>query len=105
MPLEILEIEEMASGDLSLALTESVRWEEFADYAADIANILGAEIEDRADTVVERVWVVSVNGLKYWITFNDFALGISLDSQDARASAAVRRLRERLVRWRDTHTA
>ena len=103
VPLDVLEIESMASGDLMLTLTEFVPWEGFPKYAVAVAGILGATIDDRADSAVERVWALSINGLRYWISFNDFALGVSLDSRDAQASTAIPQMRERLARWREEH--
>ena len=105
IPLEQLTVETMASGHLSLTLTETVSWEQFPEYVAAIIDVLDATIETRADSAVERVWELSIDGLRYWIAFNDFALGVSLDSQNADASAAIPSIRERLLLWKAEHTA
>ena len=103
IPLELLEFESMASGDLSLMLTDLVTWTAFADYAEAVAAILDAEIGARADAANQRVWELTIEGCSYWICFQDFGLGVSLDSQDEKASAAMVSVHARLLRWRLEH--
>jgi hypothetical protein len=52
---------------------------------------------NRADSPVERVWTVSIEGALYWISFDDFALGVSIDPCDHEAAAAMETLRARLL--------
>ena len=105
VPLDKLVTTTMASGGLSLTLTEAVSWEQFPEYVVAIAEILDAEIDVRVDGVTERVWQFSVDGLGYWIVLEDFGLGVCIDSQDSAASAAIPRIRERLLSWREQHAA
>ncbi len=100
VPLEVLELEPMASGGQSLRLTTQVTWEEFASYAPAVIGLLGGRIVDRADSAPERVWTAIVDGQPFWISFDDFALGVSLDPQDHSAAALIPRLRERLLQRR-----
>ena len=100
LPLESLELEGMASGELSLRLTETISWEAFPGYAKRILKLLGGTIQDRADSPVERVWSVEIDGASFWLAFDDFALGVSLDPQDPRAGALIREIRERLLTHR-----
>jgi hypothetical protein len=97
VPLEVLELEPMASGNQSLRLSTRVTWEEFASYAPAVVGLLGGRIVDRADSAPERVWTAIIDGQRFWISFDDFALGVSLDPQDHGASAVIPRLRERLL--------
>jgi hypothetical protein len=99
IPLELLKITKMASGDDSLELTQSVSWAEFPRYATEIINILGGEIINKADTPVERVWDVCINGERFWLSFNDFGLGVSLDSQMRQSSKHITAIRDRLQEW------
>jgi hypothetical protein len=96
MPLELLTITKMASGNNSLELTQHVSWAGFPQYAIEIINILGGKIINKADSVVERVWDVCINGERFWLSLNDFSLGVSLDSQTRQSSKQITVIRDRL---------
>src|SRR5262245_41649000 len=96
IPLESLELRPMASGEESLHLTDRVRWEEFSGYAEAVLLLLDGTIEARADSAAERVWDITIDGADFWIAFDDFGLGISLDPKDPRAGQGIPRIRERL---------
>jgi len=100
VPLEVLELEPMASGDQSLRLSTRVTWEEFASYAPAVVDLLGGRIVERADSAPERVWTAVIDGQRFWISFDDFALGVSLDPQDHGAAALIPQFRERLLQRR-----
>ena len=100
VPLEVLELEPMASGNQSLRLSTRVTWQEFASYAPAVVGLLGGRIVDRADSAPERVWTAIIEGQRFWISFDDFALGVSLDPQDHGAAALIPKLRERLLQRR-----
>ena len=97
LPLEILAFEPMASGHRSLRLTTGVSWEAFADYAEEVLSSLGGTVDSRADSPVERVWDVTIDGGRFWLALDDFGLGVSLDARDATADAALGGIRERLL--------
>ena len=101
LPLERLEMERMASGDASLRLTTAVHWVVFGLYARAMLRVLGGRTLAKADSPFERVWDVVVDDHRYWLCLNDWQLGVSLDSQDAAASAGVDGIRRRLLAWRD----
>jgi hypothetical protein len=98
--LEVLELELMASGNQSLRLSTRVTWEEFASYAPAVVALLGGRIVDRADSAPERVWSAIIDGQLFWISFDDFGLGVSLDPQGPSAGALIPGLREKLLQWR-----
>jgi hypothetical protein len=100
VPLEVLQFEEMASGARSLRLTTKVQWEDFPEYARHVVSLLGGIIHDRADSPSERVWSVTIMGGRYWISLDDFALGVSLDPRDSQADRLIQEVRERLLRHR-----
>jgi hypothetical protein len=100
VPLEVLELEPMASGNQSLRLSTRVTCEGFASYAPAVVSLLGGRIVDRADSAPERVWTAIIDGQRFWISFDDFALGVSLDPQDHGAAVLIPRLRERLLQRR-----
>ena len=100
VPLELLEFESMASGAQSLRLTRKVSWETFPNYAKQIVDLLGGTIQNHADSPVERVWAVTILGSLFWISSDDFGLGVSLDPQDSQAAALVHEIRDRLMALR-----
>jgi hypothetical protein len=100
LPLDLLAVEPMASGHQSLRLTAQVSWEDFPAYAAALVALLGGSIDDAADSPAERVWDVTIRGAAFWLSFDDFALGVSLDARDAQASSLVTVLRTDLLSHR-----
>jgi len=94
--LDVLEYQEMASGNRSLILTRSVSWREFGNYAPQLIEILNGKLIVAADSVVERVWEIHVNGNKYWFCFDDYS-GVSLDSIDEAADQYLETIREFLI--------
>jgi hypothetical protein len=100
IPLELLKLEPMASGARSLRLTEQVTWEEFALYAPAVVSLVGGSIVDRADSPAERVWIAIIDGQRFWVSFDDFALGVSLDPQSLAADALIPTIREWLLKHR-----
>ncbi len=97
LPLERLTIQPMASGELSLLLSERVSWEDFPGYARTVVTVVGGSIEDEADSPVERVWAVTVRGAPFWFSFDE--LGASLDSRDSKASSVLPVLQQELLAY------
>lgn len=91
----------MASGDLSLFITEDVSWESFPAQAQNFTNRLGGEVIGRIDTPVERMWTVKIQGCEFWLSFDDFPLGMSLDAKSSSCNPVIRKLYTVLV-GRDT---
>ena len=96
-PLEVLEIETLASGHRSLRLTRAVAWEEFAAYAESVVRTLNGRVLHKADSPVERVWSVKIDDGQYWLSLDDFGLGVSLDSCDAAADDQIEKIRSKLI--------
>jgi hypothetical protein len=100
VPLEVLDLEPMASGESSLRLSTRVTWEGFASYAPAVVRLLGGRIVDRADSAPERVWTAVIEGQRFWISFDDFGLGVSLDPQDHAAGLLIPGIRDTLLQRR-----
>ncbi|MBI2684747.1 MAG: DUF3630 family protein [Acidobacteria bacterium] len=98
-PSEVLQFEEMASGERSLLLTREVPAGEFPRYAAKIAERIGGAIVDRAEDPSERVWTVDRDGLRFWITHEDYGPGpeVALEPQSAAAGATMDEIRRKLI--------
>jgi hypothetical protein len=101
VPLEVLELEQMASGDRNIRLTLSVTWDDFGPYATALIRSLDADLVHKADSPVERVWSISIGGRQYWLSFDDFGLGVSLAPCDTEANDSIETIRQRLLEIRN----
>ena len=100
LPLERLVTEQMASGDLSLLLTERISWRSFPSYAETLLEIVGGTVVDRVESPVERVWTVRICGQLFWLAYDDYPLGVSLDSQNSDASSKILEIQQTLLNHR-----
>ena len=84
----------MASGNLSLLITEDVSWESFPEQAQQFVGRFDARVLKRIDTPVERMWVVLIKWRPFWLAFDDLPLGLSLDSMNRLCNPVVREIYE-----------
>jgi hypothetical protein len=98
LPLEQLAVQEMASGELSLLLTDRVQWESFPDYANAVLLIVGGTVVERVDGPDERVWTVSIGGQPFWLAHDE--VGVSLDSKSRESSRLIPSIQHTLWRHR-----
>jgi hypothetical protein len=89
-------IEHMASGNLSLTLTEDVSWESFPELADAFVRLVGGRRLKKIDTPVERMWVILVKWRPFWLTYEDFPNRLTLDSMHSSCNAVVLKLYEQL---------
>ncbi|HET9396400.1 MAG TPA: DUF3630 family protein [Nitrospiraceae bacterium] len=87
----------MASGDLSLLITEDVSWESFPDQAQKFVERFDGKVIDRIDTPVERMWAVTIKACEFWLVFEDFPLGMSLDSKSSSCNPVIQEIYSALV--------
>ena len=85
-------IRTMASGDLSLLITEDVSWDSFSTQAQRFTDRFGGKVLECIDTPAERIWTVQIRGCKFWLSFDDFPLGMSLDSKSSKCNRVVQEL-------------
>lgn len=90
----------MASGLESLRLTRQITWEEFGRYADALIGMLDGQVDGKADSPVERVWSVTIQGAAFAMAFDDFGLGVSLDPKDEDGARLIPRIRNTLLRVR-----
>jgi hypothetical protein len=69
-----------------------VSWESFPEQAQNFMDRFGGEVIERIDTPVERMWVVRIKGCMFWLTFDGFPPGLSLDSQSSACNPVIREL-------------
>jgi hypothetical protein len=105
MPLEALRLEPMASGNEALLLSNRVPWEAFPSYAPALADLLGGKIVDKADSAAERVWTAIIEGRCFFISFDDYPLGVTLEPQDDSAAMLIPTIREKLIHLRSKQRA
>ena len=91
------EIEVMASGNLSLTITENTSWEDFPMQAANFVQKFRGIVLKRIDTPVERMWVVLINWRPFYLTFEDLPLRMSLDSMSRFCTPVIRDIHTRLL--------
>ena len=90
-------IETMASGNLSLTITEYTAWEAFPDQAADFVRRFRGIVLRRIDTPVERMWIVLIKWKPFYLTFEDFPLRMTLDSMHRSCASIIRDVHAELV--------
>ena len=82
----------MASGNLSLLITEDVTWESFPQQAQEFVDRFNGRVLKRMDTPVERMWIVLIRWRPFWLTFDDLPWGLSLDSMNRFCNSVVREI-------------
>ena len=94
MHLSYPKIERMASGNLSLAISGSVSWEEFPTAARSFLTSAGGFTLFKADTAVERCWIVLVRLRPFFLAQDE--MGMSLDSIARLGNGVLRSLHQKL---------
>jgi hypothetical protein len=94
--MEAPSVTTMASGNLSLLITEDVSWESFPEQAQQFVDRFEGRVLKRMDTPVERMWVGLIKWRPFWLTFEDFPLGISLDSMNRLCNPVIREIYDSL---------
>lgn len=90
-------IETMASGDLSLTITEDTAWETFPNQAADFVRKFRGIVLKRIDTPVERMWIVLIKWRPFYLTFEDFPLRMTLDSMNGSCASVIHDIHDKLL--------
>jgi len=73
-------------------------------YAEEILRRVEGTMVRRADGPVERVWHITIGGQPFWLAYDDYPVGISLDAQNDEASALIPEIRHRLIEQRARET-
>lgn len=87
----------MASGNLSLTITEDTAWETFPDQAADFVRRFGGTVLKRIDTPAERMWIVLIKWRPFYLTFEDFPLRMTLDSMNRSRVSVIHEIHAKLL--------
>lgn len=89
-------IQIMASGNLSLLIADDVSWESFPEQAERFVERVNGRVLRKIDTPVGRMWIVLIQWRPFWLTFEDFPFGMSLDSMHASCNSVVEELHRAL---------
>lgn len=73
-------ITKMASGNLSLELSENIFFDDFPEYASLLLSIVDGDIEKKDDSIIMCIWNVVINGRKYMLVYDDYPCSVSLES-------------------------
>jgi hypothetical protein len=82
----------MASGNLSLQITEDVDRDSFPIQASEFVKRFKGTVLKRIDTPVERMWIVLIRWRPFFLAYDDFPVGLSLDSMNRLCNPVVRDL-------------
>lgn len=94
--MEALSVTTMASGNLSLLITDDVSWESFPDKAQQFVDRFDGRVLKRINTPVERIWVVLIRWRPFLLIFADLPPGMSIDSMSGLCNSVIRDLYETL---------
>ncbi|MFJ4064094.1 DUF3630 family protein [Pseudomonas sp. NPDC089996] len=89
LKLDALNIETMYSGGSCLNLTSSINWEDFPAYAKSVIDLLNGSIEKKTDSIDIRVWEVTLEQEKFYLTYDDFPVMVSLESLTPKGDALL----------------
>lgn len=96
LPMERLVVEPIASGHLSLELTDQPSWESFERYAEELLRRLDARVVERGSTVDMHLWTVEIETVPLRLVYEDFPNRVSLESDSYPGDMLLRKLQARL---------
>ena len=89
-------IVKMASGHLSLELSGQVSFNGFPDYAELFLSTVGGIIKERNDSIIMCIWEVVINDCRYRLVYDDYPLGVFLESDNDRSDGELSRIKKML---------
>ena len=96
MQLDQLRIEKKSSGKLSLFVTERVSYEKFPIVAREFLNLVGGIKLFSTDGPDIRMWTVLIKFRPYFLVFDDFPWGLSLDPMKGSSDKVIQNLYKQL---------
>jgi Protein of unknown function (DUF3630). len=98
LKLDALNIETMHSGRACLNLTSHINWDDFPDYAKAVLNLLDGNIDKKTDTIDIRVWEVTIDKERFYLTYDDFPVMVSIESLSSRGDVLLSDFKIKLKR-------
>jgi hypothetical protein len=90
-------IRQMASGNLSLLITENISWESFPEQAQEFVDRFEGKVIYKIDTPVERMWLILIKWRPFCLTFDDLPLGLTLESMIRSCNPIVHQIHKELT--------
>jgi len=87
----------MASGNLSLTITEDITWETFPDQAADFVRKFNGIVLWRIDNGADRIWIVLIKCRPFFLAFDDLPWGMTLDSMSRFCTPVLHKIHAELL--------
>ena len=78
--LEALKIITMASGHLSLELSEKIDWEDFSRFASTFLEKVNGRALEKVETFDMHIWDVVINGVTLQLVWDDYPVMTSLEA-------------------------
>ncbi len=82
---------------MSLLLTDRVGWEGFEDYAAELLHRLDGRLVKRVAGPDMHIWDVEIETTPLQLVFDDFPLGVALESRSYPGDTLLKKLQSRLA--------
>ncbi len=82
---------QMASGDLSLSISQAVSWEDFPACANAFLQQTGGLVTRKTENAAERVWEVLIQGQQFLLSYDDY-MGMSLDATSSLCNDIILKL-------------
>jgi hypothetical protein len=98
--LEILQLSSMASGAQAILLTEKVSSDGFPEYARAFARMLRTSATDQASSGDTQIASIEIDGQSFWLAYDTWQNGVSLEPKNSAAAAVVPSLLARLLHIR-----
>ena len=87
----------MASGHLSLELSDQISFDSFPEYAELFLSIVGGSVIERGDSIVMCIWDVVIDEYKYRLVYDDYPCGVSLESDNDESDGQLIKVKETLI--------
>jgi hypothetical protein len=94
--LDKLNIIKMASGHFCLELTEQISWDSFPEEAKKFLKLVNGEIIKTTDSTDIRIWEVIIREKKFNLTFDDYPVMMSLESDSHESDLEIERIKNYL---------
>jgi len=98
------EIETMASGNLSLTITEDVSWKSFPSQAQAFLEMVKGRRLKIIDTPVERMWFVLIRWRFFFLVYEDLPNRMTLDSIHPSCNELIPELCKTLIEAKNTQS-
>ncbi|MGI2030382.1 DUF3630 family protein [Endozoicomonas acroporae] len=89
-------LQKMASGHLSLELSDKITLDEFPEFANRLISVVGGIVEEKNHSVIMCIWDVSINDKQYRLVYDDYPCGVSLESDNDDSDREIYRIKSLL---------